>query len=669
MTATLPIRRANPANDLPKGRNHKQLAMWVGVGLATLATAWLTRGAWSLAPVAGGDVMFHVMRADVGIDQLLAGGQIHGWSPRMYLGTDLFLFYGPGFVWMMALVRLLTVGLLDNGAALTAVTILSFLALPASVAFLARSLRFSPRVAGISALLTPLVSSMFGVGFQAVFGIGLVTQQAGAVLWILGLGCLVRLLQEGRRRLIALTAILFALHAITSPVSMSSLLVAALIALATIPGWPIPRPVIKGVLVSGFAALGLVAFWAIPAVVHRDLSGVPTYWGKIHVHELAGMIFSGRLLYPVGVGVAIVVSLLWLARTKHFAARFLWITPLVYLALEAIAMTGPLRNVLVAAFRNHRALGLVGLILLVPLGWAVDQVWARYDPHQLSRYGIAVFLLLFGFIVLLRPERLDNPRPQDEPIPQASQAAEVLRTSIPDGGRFAYVPEGNHWAALGVQSPNLWLAQVSGRNLLNGTGLETTRGGRGLGVAHDVSEVSPEKSSRALIELGTTHLVTVTPELARRLEDSGLFKVLWEADPLAVLEVLPSVHGDPAWGLTGTGVTSARPLRVEPDNLMYIVESDLQTQVDLAIAWSPHWQVRVNGTVVETSPTSDWRTRVQVPPGQSVLDLRYQIDTPEQLGLGVTLVTMLWLWTWGRGGTPGSGRPRFGAETIEAPTQ
>lgn len=648
MTATLATRRSDPPT-VPSDINPRR-AMWLGIGLATLATAWLTRGAWTLAPVAGGDVMFHVVRADVGIDQLLAGGRIHGWSPRMYLGTDLFLFYGPGFVWMMAIVRVLTTGLLDNGAALTAVTILSFLILPASVAFLARSLRFRPRVAGIAALLTPLVSSMFGVGFQAVFGIGLVTQQAGAVLWVLGLGCFARVLHNARRRWIVLTAVLFALHAITSPVSVSSMLVVALIAVVTIPGWPIPWAVVKRVLISGIAALGLVAFWAFPALAHRDLSGVPTYWGAIHVHELLGMIFSGRLLYPVGVGVAVAVSLLWLGRSKHFAARFLWITPLAYLGLEALAMTGPLRNMLVAPFRNHRALGLIGLILLLPLAWAIDRVWSRYDPPQLSRRGVVACCLLLGLIVAIQPERLDNPRPQDDPIPQAHQAVGVLRSSVPESGRFAYVPEGNHWGTLGVQSPNLWLAQVSGRNLLNGTGLETTRAGRGPGVAHDVAEVSAEKSSKALIELGTTHVVTVTPELARKLEDSGLFRVLWEADPLAVLEVLPSQHGDPTWGLTGHGVTSARPLKVEADNLMYMVESDRSTSVDLALAWSPHWQVRVNGAVVESSPTADWRTRVQVPAGQSVLDLRYQIDTPEYVGLALTMVTMLGLWTWVRRG-------------------
>lgn len=619
--------------------------MWVGTCIGTLVMAWLTRGAWTITPVAGGDVMFHVIRADVGIEELLVHGRIHGWSPRMYLGTDLFLFYGPGFVWMMALVRLMALGLLDNGAALTVVTILSFLALPAAGAFLARSLRLSYRAAGIAALLSPLVSSMFGVGSQAVFGVGLVSQQAGAVLWILCLGSLVRMLQSDHQGWVVGTALLFALHALTSPVSVAGLAAVSLVAVSTIPSWPLAGDVLKRLVISGAAAFGLLAFWAIPALAHSNLSGVPTYWGAIHVPDLVGRILTGKILFPVGVGAAVVVSLIWMTRRRHFAARFLWVAPVVYLGLEALAMTGSPLNVFVAAFRNHRTLGLIGLLLLLPLAWAVEGLVHGRIPRKGQLFAWTGILLI---VVLAQPSRLDTPRPQDDPIPQAHETARILGEVVPDGARFAYAPEGDHWTTLGVQAPNLWLAQVSGRNLLNGVGLETTKGGvRGLGVAHDIPEVAPERSSRALIELGTTHVVTVTSKTAQRLAESGLFEIIWEDDPMAVLAVLPSPYGDAAWGLTGRTVVSAQRLRVDSDNLMYLVEATGDTSVDLALAWSPHWRVRVDGVAVESVPTGDWRTRIPVSAGTSVIDLQYRLDGWEHLGLITTISTIVFL-VWRR---------------------
>ena len=74
--------------------------------------------------------MAHLVRADFGIPQIVAHGRLDGWFPRFILGHQEFLFNGPGLTWLMALVRALTFGAASNEAALKAVVVASFAALP-----------------------------------------------------------------------------------------------------------------------------------------------------------------------------------------------------------------------------------------------------------------------------------------------------------------------------------------------------------------------------------------------------------------------------------------------------------------------------------------------------------------------------------------------------------
>lgn len=639
MTATV-VREPTPRAPIHPSKSSRGL-LWWGVGLGTAVMVWLTRGAWTAAAVDGGDVMFHLIRADVGLDELMARGRLHGWSTRMYLGTDLFLFYGPGFVWLMGLVRLMSLGVVDNATALTVVTLGGFLLLPTAVAFLARSLRLSLVAAGIVAVLTPVVSATFGVGMQAVFGVGLITQQVGAVLWIVCLGCLVRLVRHGGRRWTIATGVIFAAHALTSPVSIASLLLACAVVLFTL-GRPL-RPVVGRVGSAAVIALGLAAFWLIPALAHRDLGGGPTYWGAIHVPDLLGRILTGSILYPVGVGLAVVVSVVWMARRVPGTGRFLWVLPVAYLAAEALALPFDRNNVFVAAFLNHRALGLIGLVALLPLAWALEQVWLQRRRRQPT---VLFFGLLALVVTLAQPGRLDAAKPQGDPIPAMHSAAEVLSSLVGPSARFAFAHEEGETRLLGVRAPHLWLAQASGTALLNGTGLETTRAHRAYDVGYRIPGVSPRQSSDGLIDMGATHVVTVSDELTDRLVASGLFRTAWQDDPLAILEVLPTSRGDARHGMTGRGLVSARLVKASNDNFVYLVEANSPTLLDLALAWSPHWKVTVDGAAVETRPTFDRRTQVAVAAGSVVIDLEYTTDDWERTGLLVSLVTLTSLVVW-----------------------
>ena len=87
------------------------------------------------------------------------------------------------------------------------------------MAFLARSLGLGRLAAGIAAILSLLVSSLFGPGLQGLYAIGLVSHQLGAPLFCLALGALLRVPLDTRWRWVLLAAVSLAALAITHLIS------------------------------------------------------------------------------------------------------------------------------------------------------------------------------------------------------------------------------------------------------------------------------------------------------------------------------------------------------------------------------------------------------------------------------------------------------------------
>ena len=159
----------------------------------------MTRHLWGGRPPAGDDVMAHLTRADFGLSHFwsfLAHGRLDGWMPRFMLGHQEYLFYGPGFTWMVGLVRLMSLGFLSTSGALKVVAVLSFVAFGPAAIFLARSMGLSAAASAIGGVLALAVNNIFGVGLSGMFVIGLVPQQVAAVFALLALGGALRILTD-----------------------------------------------------------------------------------------------------------------------------------------------------------------------------------------------------------------------------------------------------------------------------------------------------------------------------------------------------------------------------------------------------------------------------------------------------------------------------------------
>src|SRR2546423_10222917 len=134
----------------------------------------MTRAAWGGRPPAGDDVMAHLTRADFGLGHFgsfFGHGRLDGWFSRFMLGHQEFLFYGPGFTWLLGLLRVLTFGALSTTGAMKVVTVASFVGFGPAAAFLARPLGLSPLASGLAGILALAVNNVFGVGLDSMFTI------------------------------------------------------------------------------------------------------------------------------------------------------------------------------------------------------------------------------------------------------------------------------------------------------------------------------------------------------------------------------------------------------------------------------------------------------------------------------------------------------------------
>ena len=126
----------------------------------------------------------------------------------------------------------------------------------------------------------------------------------------------------------------------------------------------------RRVALAGVIGAGLITFWIVPFLAHRDLQGAFTTWATPTLGRRLHDILTGDILFPLGVGVVVVAAWLfgWLRvrRGGPFAlsgagrtARFPGRRPLPRPAVAE-------HDIVAAQFAN-RGLAFAGVMALFPL--------------------------------------------------------------------------------------------------------------------------------------------------------------------------------------------------------------------------------------------------------------------------------------------------------------
>jgi len=613
------------------------IAAWGGPLVAVGLAAWITAPAWGRTPFSGIDVIAHLMRAVFGVERLVMHGRLDGWSPGAFLGHQHFLIRGPGVTWLTALVRAATLGRLSTTAAFDAAVLGSFVLFPLGACFLARSLGLDRTAAGVAAILSLAVANPFCNGIRGLFGLGLVENQVGALVFVVALGALARIVADPRPRWIVVGGIATAALAITHAPSTLVLPVVAALQLPWLLAHGRARAAIGRLAVTGVLALGLAAFWALPFVAHRDL--VALRIGHRDVPPLLDdlrAVLTGSLTYPPGVAWAVLAGWTFvLVRSRRDLG--LAIGPLAYLVLGHGYYTWSPSEVHEQV--ALRAAGYTGLLAIFPLAILLSRA-ARSRAGEVAIVGIAVALV----VVPSGPWRaLVRPYPT---APAALvEAAGVLHGVVPRGARFA-TPQRAYPAEIvggGLAGPDRWLSWQSDRATLNGLTRDSSSTPWTGAEAEMLDTRPPAESADRLGRLGVSHVVVPTAALAASLAASPRFRQVWTVPPLAILAIVPLAGRPAPASLIAplAGPARAHLQSAAAEHLRWKVATSVATDAAVAVAWSPKWHAALDGHPIPLARTQDGLVLVRLPAGRSRLALDYAPDAWDRAGAAITLGTLV----------------------------
>lgn len=676
----------------------ERLVLLGGVVAATIMAMWMTSGAWGSRAPGGDDVMGHLARTEFAIRHLVTDGQLTGWDPRFILGYEEFLFLGPGFTWAVALVQALSLGLLSIPGAFKVVVVGSFVAVPLSVAFLARSYGLGQRAAAAAAILSLAVNSNFGgMGVLGLFGIGLVPHQFAAPFFFFALGGILRVLRKSGSGWVVFTALMLVALIISHGRSVVILAVVVAIILATMlvarelerrrpPDLTtvisrevgrqlrhaglhgtdyesgrreasndhtevLSKPSLSRLAFVGLVAFGLSAFVLVPLAAHRDLQGIITAWANIPFQERLSQLWRGETLFRPGVGLPLAAGFAYglyrysMGRRSIDTAYALAmaVSPIAYLAV-AHAAVGIWPDSVITAQLPDRGLGFAGVLAVLPLA----ALLARISRPFSSIGGVVAMAMAVAIVIVPLDQTLDVAKQTAEAVPQMHEAADQLARLVPDGARF--VTQRDFPGEIGrtkVTHPDFWLAWASGRNTLNSFSVESTTSAGPAYESEHILDRPPAVVADALSRVGVTHLVTVSDAAAQHVSASSRFEEVWRASPLAIFAVSGRQgQPNPAALVTASSPIGARLLNADPDHMVFEVDASTSTAATIAVGWSPKWHATLDGNEVPLRRSDDGLLALNLPPGDSRLTLEFHPDNWDWLGRLITILTTAALLVW-----------------------
>ncbi len=617
-----------------------------GIALAL----WSVRSLVGPSPTMARDLPGHLQRIDFGIAELLAQGMLDGWFPGAMLGYQEYLMYGPGLTWMVALVRLFTLGQLSNESALSVVILVAWIAIPAATAFLGRSLGLGRIGAWCSGVLALAVSSFRGGGIEGAFGTGLIGQHVVVPLVLVALASILRLVAAPNRRHSLLTGSAAFTILVTHPIS--ALILTVLVPVVLLARLVVERP---PKLAASAAALGLTvlatcgiaAFWLVPFTVHFDLRGYMTMWSEANLlKDLSLLAAGGKGLEPLMaklvIGAFVVVGVMAFGNR-----RSRWTVSLLVMPIASLVVAHTLQAMLgyhhpVGVQLASRGFVYYVILALFPVGHLVELGLARLC-HRRSSSLMGQSLALTG-VALLTSVSLSaqaaNARDFAQPVPGEAmrRAASYLQANVPPMARFLVQGEPGD-GKFDVAFAARWLGRESGRNVLNPFVPEIAPAAALASIVY--TPILPQNVDgwvERARRLAVTHVVVSQTASISALQTSTAVRATWQGGQLVIFELVER----PRWPV-GSLLDIPTPVRerhLSTSVLLMNYELGRPVTASLAIGWSPKWSASIDGTPVSLTRGAGDRLEIDLPKGRHDLSVEFSPDQADRVGRITTLVTL-----------------------------
>lgn len=639
--------------DAPAPDRDDRRTIWmivaVGVVITLSGLHFLANG----EVVPGNDMTGHLQRNEWGIEELFLEGRLDGWFPGLMLGYQLFLFYGPGLTVLVALADLLTLGTVSDAGALKMVMVAGLIATPIVTLRFARAFGLRPFVAGAAGILSLAAGSTRGGGIDGTFATGLAAQQVGLPLAVFALALVTEAVSRAsppRRTGPLPLAFTVAALALTHPLSLllTAMLTPICLGAVAVQG-TFDRAGIRRLLTSAAWAIGLSAWWWLPAMIGSDLRGptssftLPGVWEHVELLVTGDRGWRGIVgpIATLAVAAALVDGVV--ARDRRLLA--LALLPVTSFGL--LHLTHGLLGIYSDVGRQlpNRGLVLVAVVATPAAAAGID-AWVQRAPGSLRRRipgahdGSVTWTVLCG-LTLWSVLSLDiGPVDRYRPEPVLFEAADILGDEVPDSARYGWI-DGDS-GDLGVPEPQRWLTWKSGRNSQTPFVIETAPGASAVGFVSR-GPIDAGDAGRWIARtrrLGITHVATGNSVKAAMLAGHRDLTPLLEHDSLVIwrIEARP---GAP----TGSIVPASAARIVDHDGDTYVIDITVDRSMGeptpLALGYSPGWSASIDGENVDVTRSNDDRVAIVLPEGDHRVALRFDEEPPGPVGRAIATATLV----------------------------
>ncbi|MFZ2455031.1 MAG: 6-pyruvoyl-tetrahydropterin synthase-related protein [Candidatus Altiarchaeia archaeon] len=230
---------------------------------------------------------------------------VWGWYPGWYLGIAHFIFYTPGFYFLVSAVYYSLLGFLSLNTCLKLIVALSYALFPVAIYWMTKNLGYGKRVALYASVFSMAAHTICGLGLDAIYAIGLYNHHFSIVLFAVFLGMFNRTMRDKKDRLYLpaglLLGFLFISHIITTFYSFLALGIYFAVGL-------IYR---KKINIKKYLSVFLIclltsSFWLYPFLSSQYLTGMETGFGILTLDDMYKKITTENfLMNPLIVQMAI----------------------------------------------------------------------------------------------------------------------------------------------------------------------------------------------------------------------------------------------------------------------------------------------------------------------------------------------------------------------------
>ncbi len=566
----------------------------------------------------------HFVRLRAMAELFLPHGRTDGWCPWWFDGFVPFQFYPSLFFVVVAGLYHLLCGTVALLTLFKLAIVAAWALLPPAVWVLARTFRFSRYASLVAAAASLGLSAPQGIGIQGLFGIGLIPQGVGLLLFCVALSALHVGVTVGGRH-VPRAALLAAAVVCTHVISGVYLALAGTLYVVMAVSrrrWRRHRTVRRAFAIAALTA-GMCAATLAPLVIWPELRGPGTGWPD---HDflrdfLAGRLFSGPIVSWLAI--AFVVGL----RVRRFETSFLVTLALLTAPFAAGAVVtgiGPVDDVATQILR-HRTLPYLALFTALFAGGASDVLrrWAgRVPVAGCIVAGVLAALVGWetqaGVRALAWIIQVDAHHTTNE---KASflHAFHWLRDNAANPTVIGFDDRyDERFGQPGYTQLASRIVLEADRFTLLGNQPEATLAHNGEVLAH-LHDWEPDRILAALRRYNVGYLVAWVDEVEENLTRSPAFRVVYRSGAVRVVAV------DRVGGFaTGDGIR-VDAVALTPERMVWLLRNEgaAAAPVTLALAWHPNWRATVDGFPMPVAATGDHLSAVTVAPGLSLLTLTF----------------------------------------------